>query len=1023
MSRKPKRTPRAKKGGTGPTPSASTEAKAATDGTDDPGGKRRGAKGRARTVPATPTAPRAEVIEPIAVGLAEWVWFAGAVAVVTGVALYFQLTVNRVFDVPKAFILKVGGCGLFAAWWLYALFGPGVRWRSARTFAAPVAAMTLAVMISTFFSVDFSTSFNGVYERQFGLQGFLACVGLFFLTSTGLAGKRGAWLGIGVLAVLGSTVGVYATFQAFGWDPWPFFWNKPHNKVYAFLGNATFAGNALALIVPMVTVAGGVATAVTLFGRRRIAALPSHAPLWALGFVSVLVAQIAPGRAQALQALSLAPQPPMPPQYVTVSFVVGVGIAMFLLAAPALLGTWGPQFTRLGERKSRQQADAFGAGALCAMVIGILLGLLFTRTRGAWVGTLVAAGLGSLLLPQLAAGTSLLKPARAVVWGIGAALVATFSVYVWSPSTVCGPQEQSACWLYARTIRSIPAAFDPDRIDYGKGQGTRRFLWTESPRVLYNHAATLERYYDDRADYAAHVDTALSKELKIEEHQPYSDGYKRFDTGWRSAVVWLTGIGIETYRYAFMSHKSLRLEALDPMTNHDNPHNNYLYVLASFGLLGLAAYGWLLVSLLWQAFRRFWAAPQPLLTPDAAGGFSPTMVDAWRFEEANRDPKGKLLLETDHPDVVADAVRAAMPDWDTQIENGAVVVRGYDPDAAPGQLAMIDTSWAGGRADRAMAFGVVTSFFSYAVYSIAGFDSVACSVFLFFLLGCAAVLFQPNLGEAPADLVTKAYTQWRAFRGLPSQAPPPARRMAIAVGVAAVMVPLLLVSMWRANVVLSAEKALVKQGARPKTRRDVYEAKIKRTQEAVRLNPSESFYKQSLGNAYGELATYFDAEARLRRRQKPGTEQQAILQAAQSRKKAEQALYAALDHAWAPENVYISLFQLYYRQGDLERAEAALERALVHSPHLGAVRANLASLQLERKALDEALANAKWVAEVSPSNAMAWRTAGRVYQLRGQNKAALDHYKVAMKRSKGSDRLTKRYIAEVEKALSSTSAR
>ncbi|NJK90107.1 MAG: hypothetical protein HC923_12450 [Myxococcales bacterium] len=47
--------------------------------------------------------------------------------------------------------------------------------------------------------------------------------------------------------------------------------------------------------------------------------------------------------------------------------------------------------------------------------------------------------------------------------------------------------------LYARTVRSIPAAFDPDRTDFGQGQGTRPYLWSESPRVLTNHRDTLNR--------------------------------------------------------------------------------------------------------------------------------------------------------------------------------------------------------------------------------------------------------------------------------------------------------------------------------------------------------------------------------------------------------------------------------------------------------------------------------------------------------------------------------------------------
>ena len=107
-----------------------------------------------------------------------------------------------------------------------------------------------------------------------------------------------------------------------------------------------------------------------------------------------------------------------------------------------------------------------------------------------------------------------------------------------------------------------------------------------------------------------------------------------------------------------------------------------------------------------------------------------------------------------------------------------------------------------------------------------------------------------------------------------------------------------------------------------------------------------------------------------------------LVKAKSYRALSEQALYASWTTPGRPENVYISLFQLYYQQGRVREAEEALERALKHSPHLGAVRANVASLQLERKAIDNALFNAKWVLKVSPSNSMALRVAGRAHQLR-----------------------------------------
>lgn len=980
---------------------------------------KRAPKGKkpAPTVAPLPTGPAdaLDAPEKVAAGLAEWVGLVGAIIVVVGVGLWFQLNVNRVFDVPKAVVLKVGGCTLFAAWLAYGLFGPGVRWRSARVFAPPVAALAVVVMISTALSVDVSTSFNGVYERQFGLQGFLACVGLFFVTATSLSGKRGAWVAIAVLAMVGSSMGIYALFQAFGMDPWPFFWNRPHNKVYAFLGNATFAGNALALILPMVTVSGGVATAVTIGATDRRDRIVVNLLLWAAGFVGFLLVQIAPGYFEATAALSLDPVPARPPPNVAGAFKIGLFLGPATVVAAALLGTWGPEFTRLVTKGGRQAADAFAAGGLMAMVVGIIFGLLFTRTRGAWVGTFIAFSAGVVLLPILARGTRSAPLVRALCWGPAAVAVAALSFYVVAPAAVCGTKtaanSRKACWVYAETIRSIPAAFDPNRTDYGKGQGTRRFLWTESPRVLVNHSATLERYYQDRTDYAAHVEPSLAENLEIAIHEAPSDSFMSFDTAWRSAVVWLFGIGIETYRYAFMSHKSMRLEALDPMTNHDNPHNNYLYVLASFGLAGLLAYLWLMGTLLWESFRRFIAPAQPLLTKHLHE-HQPGLVTRWQFMEANRDPKGKLLLETDAPEAVQQSIGQAQPDWQTEEVRGGIIVRKYDPDAVLDELTAINASRGGQRIDRAMAFGVLTSFFSYSVYSIAGFDSVACSVFLFFLLGAAAALFRPNHGEPVENLLVKVRRQWSEFRGEDPEAVSGRPPVAAAIVLAAIMIPLLLVSAGRSLTVLSAERALVNNDKYPaSTQQGIYEAKISRAADAVRENPAESFYKQTLGNAYGEAALFYDAQARSVQNSQPSLAAAARAKAQDYRKKGEQALYAALDHAWAPENIYISLFQLYYRQSRLEEAEQALERALVHSPHLGAVRANLASLQLQRNALEEAEANARWVIKVDPYNTMARRVAGRIYQLQGKLKAAEHHLKQAVRTKR--DRLAQRYLNEV----------
>jgi tetratricopeptide (TPR) repeat protein len=422
-----------------------------------------------------------------------------------------------------------------------------------------------------------------------------------------------------------------------------------------------------------------------------------------------------------------------------------------------------------------------------------------------------------------------------------------------------------------------------------------------------------------------------------------SDEDMRFDTSWRSVSVFLFGIGVETYRYAFMSHKSKRLEALDPMTNHDNPHNNYLYVLASFGVLGLAAYLWLLWRLLSQAFIRFAAKP---------GG-----------------------------------------------ERSAYT-----------------------RSERAIIFGVVTSFFSYAVYSIAGFDSVACSVFFYFLLGTSAVFFEPAGAEPRARLADAILAHVARLRRREiSKGPAP-----LWLPLAAAVVGVILVgnAVYGGLRVYAAEKAFVGERGRAPSMMAHIDRKITSIKEAIRINPYESFYKQNLGNTYSDGAAQLRKEARdHQQRGQSAAARDRIELAAKYADRAEVALYAALDHAWAPENIFISLFQVYYGDGRRDLAEHALERALEHSPHLGAVRANLAILELERGAWDEAIADCEHVIEVDKRSAAALRTCGRAYYEKddlARAEAYLTRAKALSKRDPAIDQ----YLADLEakkRAKTSTS--
>jgi tetratricopeptide (TPR) repeat protein len=462
-----------------------------------------------------------------------------------------------------------------------------------------------------------------------------------------------------------------------------------------------------------------------------------------------------------------------------------------------------------------------------------------------------------------------------------------------------------------------------------------------------------------------------------------------------------------------MSHKSKRLEAMDPMTNHDNPHNNYLYVLASFGIFGLAAYLWLLWRLLSQAFRRFLAIPQRLLEKGKNGELAPGVVTAWELVD---DPeKPRLFLSTSKSKEVAELINDAELGLRASSEPGRVIVTGFASGSSPAEkIAELQLPVMYNRTERTLAFGVVTSFFSYAFYSIAGFDSVACSVFFYFLLGCAAVFLEPCSDEAPRPLGVNILRHLAELRGREPGSVKNEIPLALSIGLAALGVILLGHTIHGGIKVNAAEQAFVGLRVRSRTALEQMERKISNIKHAIEINPNESFYKQSLGNAFSDAARVLRAEANQMARQGQTQEaQERLLKAQKYSEKAEVALYAALDHAWAPENVFISAFQVFYQDRRPDKAEQALERALEHSPHLGAVRANLAILKLERGAWDEALADCEWVLEVDKKSAVAWRTCGRAYFMKNDLKKAEAYLKKAALLSKG-DTVVKEYLKELE---------
>ncbi|RLA92942.1 MAG: hypothetical protein DRG25_05415 [Deltaproteobacteria bacterium] len=64
------------------------------------------------------------------------------------------------------------------------------------------------------------------------------------------------------------------------------------------------------------------------------------------------------------------------------------------------------------------------------------------------------------------------------------------------------------------------------------------------------------------------------------------------------------GSGPETFRLSFMPYKGIELAKMEKNVNYDNPHNNYLYIWATTGTLGLITYLYLLFCSFREGIRN-----------------------------------------------------------------------------------------------------------------------------------------------------------------------------------------------------------------------------------------------------------------------------------------------------------------------------------------------------------------------------------------------------------------------------------
>jgi tetratricopeptide (TPR) repeat protein len=375
----------------------------------------------------------------------------------------------------------------------------GTDWGAARVYAAPVLTWGFATALATAFSRDPATSFFGVYFRQFGLEGLLACICLYFLLTTTLRGQPDALRLLRLLVIVAALVGAYACLQYAGIDPGGWFQDKPFERVFSFLGNAVLAGDLLALLLPLAVILALLAR--STWGR---ALGWSAVPVVALGMIF------------------------------THSRGAWAGAAAGILTILALLPWLFRPKAALPPREAERATARFqsllkwtSAGAVGLLSLGISLGFfVLARSAFAWVvGIAVLGGLVALAFWFYSQDGR--RAARRLLWLTAAALLGV--------GLAAGIKHGLA--PHSKTATRLLYAFDPSK-------SSRLLIWRDTMGVVAEHP-------------------------------------------------WL-GTGPEAFGPAFRPFKSLEAETMESGMGYDNPHNNFLNVLATTGVVGLGAFLWLL---------------------------------------------------------------------------------------------------------------------------------------------------------------------------------------------------------------------------------------------------------------------------------------------------------------------------------------------------------------------------------------------------------------------------------------------
>jgi tetratricopeptide (TPR) repeat protein/O-antigen ligase len=312
---------------------------------------------------------------------------AGWLAALVVTPLYFDIFSARIFEPDKGTMLRLIVLTMLLAWGVRMLELRRSLGEAADGWAAALRANPLAVpalvylgvyLTATVLSAQPDMSFWGSYQRMQGALMLLCYVGIFFFVASYMRSWSQVNRAITVILVTSYLVGAYGFFQHLGLDPLPWT-NTVSVRPSATLGNPIFLAAYLLMAVP--------------FALSRLVQLLEQTVSLERAELNRPAGAAKDGRVRPilLVVLSLA----------AVLVAIPLVLARFVvfLAVPFLV-LW-LLFSALGKaRKISPRAHLYASLAIYACVLWIqVLAIVYTESRGPWLGLATAVVLFLVLLP------------------------------------------------------------------------------------------------------------------------------------------------------------------------------------------------------------------------------------------------------------------------------------------------------------------------------------------------------------------------------------------------------------------------------------------------------------------------------------------------------------------------------------------------------------------------------------------------------------------------------------------------